>query len=259
MIDSHCHLADKAFTKDLALVLERAKTAGVETMITIADRLDEAERCIALAKTYPQIFATVGVHPHAAKDWKPDDATRLRSLARSHPKIRAIGEIGLDYHYDFSPRDAQRKVFETQLKIAQELKMPVVVHCREAVDDVWSIVSEMKPKSLVLHCCTEKWEDVERFVSEGYFLSFTGIATYPNAEVVRRTIGHCPLEKLMIETDAPYLAPVPHRGKRNEPAFVVEILKLVAQIKKIPVAEAERATSDNAKWFFALHTASRVE
>lgn len=258
MIDSHCHLADRAFAKDLASVLERAETAGIETMIAIADTLDEAERCITLAETYPQIFAAAGVHPHAAKDWKPDDALRLRSLARSHSKVRAIGEIGLDYHYDFSPREVQRDVFEAQLEIAIELALPVVVHCREAVDDVWSIVSKMKPKSLVLHCCTERWEDVERFVDAGYFLSFTGIATYPNAEVVRRTIEHCPLEKLMIETDAPYLPPEAlrakgGRGMRNEPAFVAEVLKLVAKLKNVSVEEAESVTSDNAKRFFALH------
>src|SRR3989344_205498 len=253
MIDSHCHLADKKFGADLPDVLKRAKEAGVETMITIADTLDEAERCISIAEKYPNIFATVCVHPHKAKDWTGKDHERLTKLAKSSPKVRAIGEIGLDYHYDFSPQDIQREVFTMQLLIARELRMPVVVHCRsapnqsklgsgQAVEDVWSLVSEINPKSLVLHCCTEKWEDVERFVAAGYFLSFSGIATYPSADDIRETTEHCPLSQLMIETDAPYLAPMPHRGKRNEPAFVIEVLKAVAEIKKISLEEVESAT-----------------
>ncbi|HLD71253.1 MAG TPA: TatD family hydrolase [Candidatus Peribacteraceae bacterium] len=252
MIDSHCHLADKKFEADLPDVLLRAKEAGVETMISIADTLDEAERCIEIAEKYPNVYATVGVHPHNAKDWIGKDHERMMALAKSSPKVRAIGEIGLDYHYDFSPRDIQQEVFIMQLILARELKMPAVVHCREAVADVWSLVSEINPKSLVLHCCTEKWEDVERFVQKGYFLSFTGIATYPNASDIRNTIEHCPLSQLMIETDAPYLAPVPHRGKRNEPAFVREILKKVAEIKQISPAEVESVTTATAQAFFRL-------
>jgi len=192
------------------------------------------------------------VHPHNAKNWKEGIREELKKLAQSSPRVRAIGEIGLDFHYMNSPKDVQIQVFRDQLHLAQELKLPIIVHCREAVEDVWQIVSELKPKKLVLHCCTEKWTDVERFIEAGYILSFTGIATYSNAEEIRNTIRHCPLSQLMIETDAPYLAPVPHRGKRNEPAFVVEVLKLIADLKEISSEEADRATTENAVRFFGL-------
>lgn len=252
MIDSHCHLADPKFEADLSEVIARAKNAGVEKMVAIADDLEEARRCIEIAEKHPEIFATVGVHPHNAKNWKEGIREELKKLAQSSPRVRAIGEIGLDFHYMNSPKDVQIQVFRDQLHLAQELKLPIIVHCREAVEDVWQIVSELKPKKLVLHCCTEKWTDVERFIEAGYILSFTGIATYSNAEEIRNTIRHCPLSQLMIETDAPYLAPVPHRGKRNEPAFVVEVLKLIADLKEISSEEADRATTENAVRFFGL-------
>lgn len=250
MIDSHCHLADKQFDADRGEVIRRAREAGVERMITIADTLDEAQSCIAIAEEYPEVFCTVGVHPHHADSWKDDE--RLMTLAQSSARVRAIGEIGLDYHYDRSPRDVQRRAFREQLVIAKTLKLPAVVHCREAVEDVWSIVDDVHPDALVLHCCTEKWDDVAQFVDRGYFLSFTGIATYPNAGVIRDTICNCPIEQLMVETDAPYLAPVPHRGKRNEPAFVAEVVACVAREKGIDRAEVDRITTANATAFFRL-------
>lgn len=252
MIDSHCHLADAKFAQDLPQVIERAKAAGVDRMVTIADSLEESKRCVEITEHHPSIFATVGVHPHNAKEWKEGDGVTLAGLARQSDKVRAIGEIGLDYHYDFSPREDQRQAFIDQLKLAAELSLPVVVHCREAVEDVWNIVEEQKPAKLVLHCCTEKWEDVARFVDRGYLLSFTGIATYPSAEEIRRTIERCPLDHLMIETDAPYLAPMPHRGKRNEPAFVLEVATLIAQLKRVSVEEVDRSTTKNAVDFFGL-------
>lgn len=257
MIDSHCHLADRKFEADLPQVIERAKAAGVDRMVTIADSLEESERCIALAEQYPNIFCTVGVHPHNAKRWSTESSEELNTLARRTTKVRAIGEIGLDYHYDFSPREDQRRAFNDQLDLAKELKLPVVVHCREAVEDVWRIVQEQQPKKLVLHCCTEQWEDVARFVDRGYCLSFTGIATYPNAAEIRRTLEHCPMDHLMIETDAPYLPPEALRAKggrsiRNEPAFITEIAKLVARLKGISFEEVDRITTKNTVDFFGL-------
>ncbi len=266
MIDSHCHLADKKFDDDREAVIARAIEAGVTTMITIADSLEESQRCIAIAEKHPEVFCTVGVHPHNAKQWitravgltsSTGSGQRLRQLASASSKVKAIGEIGLDYHYDFSPREVQRDVFRTQLKIARELSMPVVVHCREAVDDVWAIVDEYKPQALVLHCCTEKWGDVAHFADRGYFLSFTGIATYPDAENIRDTIRHCPLSQVMIETDAPYLPPEALRAKgghsiRNEPSFVLEVAKLIASLKGISLAEVDVTTTRNAVEFFGL-------
>lgn len=252
MIDSHCHLADAQFTDDLDAVLKRAKEAGISRMITISDNIDEAEKCLQIAEKYEHIFCTAGVHPHHAKDWKKGDGERIKELIASSKKMKAVGEIGLDYHYDFSPRDMQRGVLLEQLTIARELGLPAVVHCREAVADIRTIVEEVEPLQLVIHCCTEKWDDISWAVELGHFLSFTGIATYPASHDIRETIKNCPLKQIMIETDAPYLAPVPHRGKRNEPAFVAEVLKCIAEIKGISVEEVDRATTQNTVEFFGL-------
>lgn len=252
MIDSHCHLADPKFTDDLPLVLKRAEEAGVERMITIADSMPESEKCLELAKKYDQIFCTVGVHPHNAKDWKPADVQTLESLVASSKKVRAIGEIGLDYHYDFSSPEQQGPVFASQVALAHRLHLPMVIHCREAVEDIWAVVREYADIKLVIHCCTEKWEDVERFVDNGWLLSFTGIATFPASTDIRETIAQCPLNQMMIETDSPYLAPIPYRGKRNEPAYVTEVAKCIAQIKKLSMKEVDEATTKNAVEFFSL-------
>lgn len=252
MIDSHCHLADTKFESDLGEVLTRAKEAGVEKMVSIADTLEEAARCIVIAEKYPQVFCTVGVHPHEAKRWGEGGWEAMWELVRSSARVKAIGEIGLDYHYDHSPRPVQQEVFREQLKLADELHLPVVVHCRNAIEDVWNIVGEMRPEKLVLHCCTEVFEDVQRFLERGYLLSFTGIATYPKSETIRETIRQCSLEQMMIETDAPYLAPQGMRGKRNEPAFVLGVAKIIAQLKGISLAEVDRVTTKNAVEFFRL-------
>lgn len=255
MIDSHCHLADKQFAHDLDAVIERAGAAGVWRMVTIADSLEESEKCVVLAEKYEHIFCSVGVHPHRAKEWGADSSERLRELVRSSGRVRALGEMGLDYHYDFSPRDVQREVFQEQLELAKEWQMPAVVHCRESVEDVWTIVDTVRPEKLVLHCCTERWEDVRRFVDRGYLLSFTGIATYPKSEDIRRTIQMCPLTQLMVETDAPYLPPAALRAKggrrvRNEPAYVMEVAKCVATVQGVSLEQVDRVTTKNAVEFF---------
>ena len=252
MIDSHCHLADKQFNRDLDEVLLRAEEHGVEGMVTIADTLKESQKCLELAEKYPQIFCTVGVHPHHAKHWQNSDLDRIRSMVASSPKVKAIGEIGLDYHYDNSPRDVQCEVFRVQLKLAKELDLPTVVHCRNAIEDIKKIICEVKPRKLVLHCCTEVWDDVEDLVNDGYLLGFTGIATYPQAEDIRTVIKNCPIEQMMIETDSPYLAPIPHRGKRNEPAYVRQVAILVCKLKGIPLEEVDRVTTKNTLDFYGI-------
>ena len=252
MIDTHCHLADKQFARDLPQVIARAREQGIDRMITIADSVAESRACLAIAQKYSELFCTVGVHPHHAKDWKPADVDALRAMASSSPKVRAIGEIGLDYHYDFSPREAQRPVFRAQLALAQELNLPAVVHCREAIADVRADLEGMDLTKIVLHCCTEAWRDIEDLVARGLRLSFTGIATYPQAEEIRHVIQQCPTSQIMVETDAPYLAPVPYRGKRNEPAFVLEVAKLLAKLKNLPPEDVDRITSYNAVEFFGL-------
>lgn len=253
VIDSHCHLADPKFAPDLQEVIWRAKDAGVTTMVSIADSLAEAKRCISIAEQHQGIYCTVGVHPHNAKEWRGgNDVEQFKHLLRVSPAVKAVGEIGLDYHYMNSPQDVQQAVFREQLLIAREYALPVVVHCREAIADVRAIVDELKPEKLVLHCCTEAWEDVKPLVDRGYMLSFTGIATYPSSDSIRMTIRECPLEQMMIETDAPYLAPVPHRGKRNEPAFVREVAKVVAGIKRKSIEEIDAITTANAMAFFGI-------
>lgn len=268
MIDSHCHLADEQFVSDLDAVIQRAAISGVTHMVTIADSIDESEKCLALTKKYEQIYCSVGVHPHMSKKWEVGSRKRLADLCLSSEKVRAVGEIGLDYHhvkplqghvasYDFSPRDVQRAVFQEQLELAKELRMPVVVHCREAVQDVWQIVDAIRPEKLVVHCCTEKWGDVQRFIDRGYLLSFTGIATYPKSEEVRRTIQMCPLQQMMVETDAPYLPPEALRAKggrgvRNEPSYVVEVAKCIAQLKGVSLEEVDHVTTGNAMRFFRI-------
>ncbi len=252
MIDSHCHLADKQFDTDLDDVLVRAKDAGVTQVITIADTIAEAEKCVQIAEKYDQVFATVGVHPHEAKSWQRGDSERIKAMISSSKKVVAIGEIGLDYHYNHSPQGDQRAVFLEQLTLAHELSLPAVIHCREAVEDIRRIVEEVEPLQLVIHCCTEKWDNISWAVERGYFLSFTGIATYPKSTDIHHTIKKCPISQLLIETDSPYLAPIPHRGKRNEPAFVAEVLKCVAHLKGISMEEADRVTTENTVEFFRL-------
>lgn len=278
MIDSHCHLVAPEFSSDVDAVIARAREAGIERMITISDEMKDIDSSRILAEKYEYIFYTTGVHPHHASTFDLErDLLKLRTEA-AHPKCKAIGEIGLDYHYmnppspdssglppfasglrgtgrwASSPKDSQQRVFEAQLVLAKELELPAVVHCREAVEDVWTIVNHIKPKKLVIHCCTEKWDDVRRFVDAGYFLSFTGIATYPKAEEVRETIRQCPMSQLMIETDSPFLAPVPYRGKRCEPTYVIEVAKIVADIKVLPLIEVDRETTKNAVQFFSLRS-----
>lgn len=251
MIDSHCHLAHEKFAEDLSDVLKRAKEAGISSMVTIGDSLAESKANIDLADAHEEIFCTVGLHPHRAKDWDESSAGILRDLSR-HPKVVGIGEIGLDYHYMHSPKEVQKEVFRAQLLLAKELNLPVVVHTREAIEDTWEIINDVSPSSLVLHCCSEEWKNVERFVERGYLLSFTGIITYPKTEAIRETVKRCPIENLMVETDAPFLAPEPHRGKRNEPAFVMDIAECVAAIKGISLEEVESITRENTLAFFRI-------
>lgn len=251
MIDSHCHLADAQFDADRDAVIARAIDAGVTAMVCIADTFEEAGRCIDIASRHACVFATAGVHPHASGQWSTSSGRQLENLLQA-PKVVAVGEIGLDYHYMRSTTDEQLAAFREQLELAKRKNLPAVVHCREAVEDVWRIVDDVRPDRMVLHCCTEAWADVARFVERGYMLSFTGIATYANARTVRDTIVQCPMEQMMIETDAPYLAPVPHRGKRNEPAYVIEVARCIAEVKGQSVDDVAAITARNAVEFFRL-------
>ncbi|HCI04105.1 MAG: TatD family hydrolase [Candidatus Peribacteraceae bacterium] len=267
MIDSHCHLADKKFRSDLDQVISRAKQSGVSPLITISDTLKEGQECIKICDKFDDVYCAVGVHPHASRNWGEGDDERLMKMVSSEKAV-AIGEIGLDYYYDNSPRDVQRKVFEAQLQIAKDLDVPVVIHSRDApnqssaetdsgsgqaIDDLKKIIDEVDYERIVIHCCTEKWEDVSDLVGRGFILGFTGIATYAKSEHIRNVIKNCPLEQMMIETDSPYLAPEAQRGKRNEPAFVVEVAKLIAEIKGVEYEEVDRVTEKSTMDFYNIN------
>jgi len=237
LVDSHCHLDDSKFDDDREQAIERALAAGVTRMLAIgtADGPPDLEVAIRLAERYPFIYATIGVHPHDAAKASEETFARLRELA-AHPKVIAIGEIGLDYHYDFSPRDVQRAVFDRQLAIAADAAKPIVIHTREAWDDTLLHITAL-PHGGIMHCFTGDSAQARQALDLGFHLSFGGVLTFPKAEGLREASRIVPDDRILVETDCPYLAPVPHRGKRNEPAFVVETARRLA---------AERETTTEA-------------
>jgi TatD DNase family protein len=244
LIDSHCHLDDAKFDDDRERVVERALAAGVETMLAIGtgDGPPDLETAVRLADRHAFIYATIGVHPHDASKATTGAFAKLRDLA-AHPKVLAIGEIGLDYHYDFSPREVQRSVFEQQLEIAAESRKPIVIHTREAWTDTISILRERWQGPGIMHCFTGDAGQAQEALDLGFHLSYGGVLTFPKAEGVREAARMTPEDRLLVETDCPYLAPVPHRGKRNEPAFMVETVRRLAEVRGVsPEAIAEITT-----------------
>lgn len=242
LVDSHCHLDDEKFDADRAQVIERALAAGVETMMAIGTG-GELDVAIQQAERYPFIYATIGVHPHDAAKATPDTFARLRDLA-AHPKVLAIGEIGLDYHYDFSPRDVQRSVFERQLELAAEFGKPIVIHTREAWEDTMAQVTSL-PHGGIMHCFTGDAAQAQQALDLGFHLSFGGVLTFPKAESLRQAARIVPEDRLLVETDCPYLAPVPHRGKRNEPAFVVDTARRLADVRGVTPGTIAECTTRN--------------
>jgi TatD DNase family protein len=247
LVDSHCHLDDEKFAADLDAVIARALAAGVERMMAIGtgDGPPNLEVAIRLAEAHDCFYATVGVHPHDAAKATPDTFTRLRALL-SHPKVRAIGEIGLDYHYDFSPREVQREVFAEQLRLAADAGKPIVIHTREAWEDTLGLIREHPlQRGGIMHCFTGGPEEARQALDLGFHLSFGGVLTFPKAENVREAARVTPVDRLLVETDAPYLAPAPHRGKRNEPAFLVETVRRLAAVRGVDEQEIALATTRN--------------
>jgi TatD DNase family protein len=244
--DSHCHLDDKRFADELDAVLDRAAAAGVTRILTIGtgNGPPEIDRAVKLADRYPQICATIGVHPHDANKVTPQTYDDLRALA-THPKVVAFGEIGLDYHYDFSPREIQREVFIEQLKLARAVNLPITIHTREAWEDTMSILREHWSGPGIMHCFTGDPPQAQQALDMGFHLSYGGVLTFKSAENVRESARITPPERLLIETDAPYLAPIPHRGKRNEPAMMVETARKLAEVRgTTPEAIAALTTSN---------------
>lgn len=235
MTDSHCHIAGEEFVGDLPAVVERARAAGVHRALVILAAEDEAEfaRVPAVAAAWPECRFAVGVHPHHANHYAADPqaaATAVAARLAALPAARAIGEIGLDYHYDFSPRDLQQAVFRVQLRLAKSRDLPIVIHTREAEDDTLQILADEGGLALrgVFHCFTGDTAAAERALATGFYLSIPGVVSFPKAEALRSALAHVPADRLLVETDSPYLAPVPHRGKRNEPARVATVVERVA-------------------------------
>jgi len=247
LVDSHCHLDDEQFAQDRDAAIERARAAGVERMLAIGTGGGPAdlEVAIRLAAQYPFIYATVGVHPHDAAKATPETFTYLGEVAR-HPRVLAIGEIGLDYHYDFSPRDVQRSVFAAQLDVAARARKPIVIHTREAWEDTLALIrGSGLPNGGIMHCFTGGPKEAEQALELGFHLSFGGILTFPKADNVRQAAALTPADRLLVETDAPYLAPVPHRGKRNEPAFMVETARRLAEVRGVTPEDIASLTTRN--------------
>ncbi len=249
MIDSHCHLDNPEFDNDRERAIERAHEAGVEWMVAIGtgDGPPDLDAGLRMAERHPRFLATVGVHPHDAAKAGAETYKSLEALAR-HPKVVGIGEIGLDYHYDFAPRDTQKAVFADQLAIAAAVGKPVIIHTREAWDDTFAqLQAHWTPHGLpgILHCFTGGPAEAERALKLGFSLAFGGVVTYPKSDAVREAARLAPLDRILLETDAPYLAPVPKRGKRNEPAFLTFTAAEIARVRGIEVAELIAATSEN--------------
>jgi len=255
VIDSHCHLDMDEFEADRADVLARAANAGVSSLVTIGagGPLEANQRAVALAARHQQVFATVGVHPHEASILTDDVLRSIEALAQQ-PKVVAIGETGLDYHYDNSPRPQQRAAFARFIHLARQLGLPVVVHLREADRDALEIMAAEGARDAggVIHCFSADAASARAFLDLGFHISFSGIVTFKNAAALRDAARCVPADRLMIETDAPFLAPVPHRGRRNEPALVVHTAALVAEVRGEPLEVVASNTRRNTQRLFRL-------
>ena len=255
--DSHCHLTDRAFRGDRVAVLARAQEAGVRRIVTIASDAADARDALELARTHEQIWCTAGIHPHSVNgSADSNDLAAVRDLA-AHPRCAAIGETGLDYYYDNAPREAQRRSFARHVELAAELRLPVVVHSREAVADTAAVIREGAGRvSGVLHCFSGPAELLELALDAGWYVSFTGIASFRNFEAA--TARAVPRDRYMIETDAPYLAPVPKRGRRNEPAFVPHVAAALARIRDETVEQVAADSWANTASFYGLKERGRA-
>ncbi len=251
LFDTHCHLTDEKFTEDFDKVLQRMKDTGIELAVVIDDASREEYNAFRLAEQYDFLYAAVGLHPHDASKWSGDIENRIRQ-AMKHEKCVALGEIGLDYHYDLSPRDAQREVFRRQLELACELDKPAILHIREAHEDAYEILSSVKLPRCVMHCYGGTREQAERYLDMGMMISFSGSLTFKNTPELKETCTAMPLDRLMIETDSPYMAPIPMRGRRNEPAFVAYTAAKAAELKGISPDALAEAAFENGKRFFGI-------
>ena len=255
LTDSHAHIQGPEFADDLEGVIQRAKQAGVEKIVVVGGTgdLTSNEAAVAVAHSFPGLFATVGMHPHDAKEVSEQDLKRLKDVT-ADPKVVGVGETGLDFHYNHSPRQIQVELFRRFIHMACETGLPLIVHDRDAhreIADLLQAEGEGKLRG-VIHCFTGDYKAAKVFLDLGFYLSFSGIITFKNAGPLRDVAQKLPLDRILVETDSPYLAPVPHRGKRNEPAFVRLVAETIATVRGIALAEVAEATSRNAQDLFGI-------
>lgn len=258
LVDSHAHVDGEEFSADREEVLARARAAGVRAILNVGTGDPHAgalERAVEVAERYEGVLAAAGVHPHDARLYDDEAATRVERLVRDSRRVVAWGEIGLDYHYDHSPREAQREVFRRQLRQAREARLPVIIHSRAADEDTLTILEEEwrgSERAGVLHCFGGSLQMAARALALGFYVSFAGNVTFKKAEPLREVALMIPLERLLVETDCPYLAPAPHRGRRNEPAFVVATARFLADLRGVRLEELAQATSENFTRLFGV-------
>lgn len=258
-VDSHCHLDDRAFADDRIEVIDRARAAGLKFMLSIGtgDGPPDLEAAVRLADEYSFVFASCGVHPNDAMKAESATFAHLQALLK-HPKVVAVGEIGLDYHWDV-PREVQESAFRKQLRMAAEAKMPIIIHTRDAWHDTLRVLrEEWQPTGLpcLMHCFTGNEQQAQECLALGFSLAFGGVATFPKSEAIRQAAKSAPLERILIETDAPYLAPAPHRGKRNEPAYLVRTAETLARTLGLSIQELAEATTANFERMFLSRVAT---
>lgn len=252
LIDSHCHLDFPDFAEELDAVVRRAADAGVERMITIGTRVRQAQKLVAIAERFPQVWFTVGTHPHNAAEEADVDPSEIRALA-AHPRCVGIGEAGLDYHYNYAPADVAKRVFRAQIGLSRELDLPLVIHARDADDDVAALLREEMsagPFKAVLHCFTSSRALAETGLELGLYISFSGVLTFKNSAELRAIARDVPLDRVLVETDAPYLAPIPNRGRRNEPAYVAHTAGVLAETKGVTFEQLSELTRANTLRLF---------
>jgi TatD DNase family protein len=246
-VDAHCHLVGSyPENENLNAVLDRARSAGVRGFIAVGTELEDCGEVMTLVKGNTDLQASLGVHPHEAKTWGPDTEDRLAALL-ADPDVRFVGETGLDWHYDFSPRDIQKEVFRRQIHLARQVHKPLMIHTREAGEDTLRILQEEGADSVggVIHCFSEDKPFAEKALEMGFHLSFSGILTFRKAEAIQAVAAWAPEDRILVETDSPYLAPMPHRGKTNEPAWVVHVAKQLASLRGVSLARIEDITTRN--------------
>ncbi len=257
MVDSHCHIAGPEFAGDLDEVIARARAAGLERALVILAAEDAAERAAAarVSQRWSEVRFSVGVHPQAAGSFAEDPAAAAVAVERAidaEPLTRGLGEVGLDYHYERASREVQQEVFRQQIRVARHRRLPLVIHTREAEDDTFRLLDEEGAADVpvVFHCFTGNWATGQRALERGFFLSLAGIVTFPRALELKEVARQLPLDRLLVETDSPFLAPVPYRGKRNEPAHVTRVAEAIAELRHVPAAEIAAATTANFNRIF---------